>query len=247
MKRRLQTTTSNNSTNGPSIYFRGLAYVDDQDAETISVQRVAWKWPGISPFRTRSVEENLELFRKMRDGDLDEALESSGEKTRQATRKHAVGPMYRIRNQPHIAGRPLAYRLRLGTRCWTQLKELLTTCTLEFDSHRPLRNQQGLEVTSRKRPRQNSPASNSPTPSPQNASAASRTALSMGGTTSTALRVGFVDGAIRLRPSRSSARTSVYLGNSRHQIELSNHLCGNISQRNGSTQDGCSQPAATCH
>ena len=81
--------------------------------------------------------------------------------------------------------------------------------------------------------RQNSLASNSPTPSPQNGVSphSLKTALSMGGTTPDCpLCAGFVDGAIRLRPSRSSARTSVY-----HEqiavirLNCSNHLCGNIS------------------
>ena len=46
-----------------------VAYVDDQDAETISEQRGGFGQPGVeSPFRQRSPEENLGLFRQMRDG-----------------------------------------------------------------------------------------------------------------------------------------------------------------------------------
>ena len=50
---------------------RGLAYVDDQDGETISAQRGGYGKPGIeSPFRERSVDENLRIFRAMRAGEL---------------------------------------------------------------------------------------------------------------------------------------------------------------------------------
>ncbi len=52
-----------------SLIERGLAYVDDQDAETISAQRGGFGKPGIeSPHRGRTPEENLQLFRDMRDG-----------------------------------------------------------------------------------------------------------------------------------------------------------------------------------
>jgi glutaminyl-tRNA synthetase len=45
----------------------GLAYVDDQDSATISKQRGGFGKPGvISPFRSRSVSENLDLFRRMK-------------------------------------------------------------------------------------------------------------------------------------------------------------------------------------
>lgn len=50
---------------------RGLAYVDDSDPETISAQRGGYGKPGIeSPFRSRSPEENLDLFRRMRAGEF---------------------------------------------------------------------------------------------------------------------------------------------------------------------------------
>ena len=49
----------------------GLAYVDDQDGDTISAQRGGFGKPGIeSPFRNRTPEENLDLFRRMRAGEF---------------------------------------------------------------------------------------------------------------------------------------------------------------------------------
>src|SRR5210317_823081 len=51
----------------------GKAYVDDQDAETISNQKGTPQKPGIeSPFRNRSVHENLDLFNRMTAGEFDE-------------------------------------------------------------------------------------------------------------------------------------------------------------------------------
>ena len=51
------------------LISKGLAYVDDQTAESIAEQRGGYGKPGIeSPFRDRTPEENIELFRGMRDG-----------------------------------------------------------------------------------------------------------------------------------------------------------------------------------
>jgi len=53
------------------LISKGLAYVDDQDAETISATRGNFTTPGTdSPCRDRSVEENLDLFRRMRAGEF---------------------------------------------------------------------------------------------------------------------------------------------------------------------------------
>ena len=50
---------------------KGLAYVDDSSSEQIAAQKGDLHTPGInSPFRDRSVEENLELFAKMRAGEF---------------------------------------------------------------------------------------------------------------------------------------------------------------------------------
>lgn len=50
---------------------KGLAYVDDQSAEEIRLTRGTLTEPGKeSPYRNRSVEENLDLFRRMREGEF---------------------------------------------------------------------------------------------------------------------------------------------------------------------------------
>ncbi|PKV48732.1 glutaminyl-tRNA synthetase [Aquimarina sp. MAR_2010_214] len=51
----------------------GKAYVDSQSAETIASQKGTTTEPGSnSPYRDRSIEENLELFQKMKEGKFDE-------------------------------------------------------------------------------------------------------------------------------------------------------------------------------
>ena len=83
---------------------KGLAYVDDQDAETISETRGNFSTPGTnSPFRDRSVEENLDLLRRMRAGEF-----GDGERVLRAkidmTHPNMVmrDPlMYRIRHAHH--------------------------------------------------------------------------------------------------------------------------------------------------
>ena len=51
----------------------GHAYVDDQDADTISATRGSFTEPGVdSPFRDRTPDENLDLFRRMRAGEFDD-------------------------------------------------------------------------------------------------------------------------------------------------------------------------------
>ena len=56
---------------GEQLIRDGLAYVDSQPAEVISKQRGTISQPGIeSPFRNRSVEENLVVFRRMRAGEF---------------------------------------------------------------------------------------------------------------------------------------------------------------------------------
>ena len=53
----------------------GKAYVDDQTAEEIKQTRGDFSTPGInSPYRDRSVEENLKLFEEMKDGKYDDCL-----------------------------------------------------------------------------------------------------------------------------------------------------------------------------
>jgi len=83
---------------------KGLAFVDDQDAETISATRGSFTEPGAnSPFRDRSVEENLDLFRRMRAGEFGDGERVVRAKIDMAhTNMSMRDPlMYRIRHVHH--------------------------------------------------------------------------------------------------------------------------------------------------
>ena len=124
---------------------KGLAYVDDQDAETISAQRGGFGQPGIeSPFRNRSSEENLGLFRQMRDGAF-----ADGEKVLRAKIDMQADNMwlrdpvlYRIRRVPHH--RTGDEWIIFPTYDWAHGQSdaiegtTHSICTLEFTDHRPL-------------------------------------------------------------------------------------------------------------
>jgi glutaminyl-tRNA synthetase len=123
----------------------GLAYVDDQDGETISAQRGGYGKPGIeSPYRTRSVDENLDLFRRMRAGEFaDGACVLRARIDMQHENMQLRDPvMYRIRRQHHhrTGDAWVIYPTYDWAHGQSDAIEGVThsLCTLEFDSHRPL-------------------------------------------------------------------------------------------------------------
>ena len=123
----------------------GLAYVDDQDQETISSQRGGFGQPGIeSPHRDRSVEENIELFRGMRDGQFaDGACVLRAKIDMQADNMWMRDPvLYRIRRAHHhrTGDRWVIYPTYDWAHGQTDAIEGTThsICTLEFAEHRPL-------------------------------------------------------------------------------------------------------------
>ncbi len=123
----------------------GLAYVDDQDGETISAQRGGFGRPGVeSPFRTRSIEENLDLFRRMRAGEFpDGARVLRAKIDMQHDNMQLRDPvMYRIRHAHHhrTGDDWCIYPTYDWAHGQSDAIEGVThsLCTLEFDSHRPL-------------------------------------------------------------------------------------------------------------
>ncbi|MEO5673250.1 MAG: glutamine--tRNA ligase/YqeY domain fusion protein [Chitinophagales bacterium] len=128
-----------------TLIKKGLAYVDDSSAEEIAATKGTTTGHGIeSPHRNRSVEENLDLFTRMRQGEF-----RDGEKVLRAkidmasANMHLRDPiMYRIKhahhhrtgNEWHIY--PM-YDFAHG-QCDSIEQVTHSICTLEFEVHRPL-------------------------------------------------------------------------------------------------------------
>jgi len=124
---------------------QGLAYVDDQDAETISAQRGGFGKPGVdSPYRSRSVADNLDLFRRMAAGEFPDGSRALRAKIdMQSDNMSLRDPvMYRIRRTPHhrTGDKWCVYPLYDWAHGQSDALEGVThsMCTLEFVSHRPL-------------------------------------------------------------------------------------------------------------
>jgi glutaminyl-tRNA synthetase len=123
----------------------GLAYVDDQTQEQIRVNRGTLTEPGKnSPFRDRSIEENLDLFRRMRAGEF-----PNGARVLRAKIDMASGNinlrdpvLYRILNAPHprTGTTWMIYPSYDFAHGQSDAIEGIThsVCTLEFEDHRPL-------------------------------------------------------------------------------------------------------------
>ncbi len=124
---------------------KGLAYVDDQTQEEIRLGRGTVDRPGTpSPYRDRSVEENLRLFREMKAGKY-----ADGEKVLRAKIDMAHPNMmfrdpllYRIKHASHhrTGDKWCIYPMYDFTHGQCDSIEHIThsICTLEFDVHRPL-------------------------------------------------------------------------------------------------------------
>lgn len=124
---------------------RGLAYVDDQSAEIIASQKGTPTTPGTnSPFRDRSVEENLDLFLRMQAGEFEEGSRVLRAKIDMAhANMHFRDPlMYRILKMDHhrTGDKWKVYPLYDFAHGQSDFFEGIThsLCTLEFEVHRPL-------------------------------------------------------------------------------------------------------------
>ncbi len=124
---------------------RGLAYVDDSDPETISAQRGGYGKPGVeSAYRDRSVAENLDLFRRMRDGEFADGSRVLRAKIDMNHENMQLRDpvMYRIRHAHHhrTGDDWCIYPTYDWAHGQSDAIEKVThsICTLEFDAHRPL-------------------------------------------------------------------------------------------------------------
>jgi glutaminyl-tRNA synthetase len=123
----------------------GRAYVDDQSQEEMRANRGTLTEPGKdSPYRDRSVEENLDLFRRMRAGEF-----PNGRRVLRAKIDMSAGninlrdpALYRILHAPHprTGAKWCIYPSYDFAHGQSDAIEHIThsICTLEFEDHRPL-------------------------------------------------------------------------------------------------------------
>ncbi len=126
---------------------KGKAYVCDLTPEEIAAQKGTPTEPGKeSPYRNRSVEENLDLFERMKNGEFKEGEKILRAKIDMASpNMHMRDPiMYRIIHKPHhrTGDKWCIYPMYDYTHGQSDFIEEIThsICTLEFEVHRPLYN-----------------------------------------------------------------------------------------------------------
>ncbi|MBP0630029.1 MULTISPECIES: glutamine--tRNA ligase/YqeY domain fusion protein [unclassified Cupriavidus] len=128
-----------------TLIERGAAYVDSQSAEQIAASRGNFSEPGKpSPYRDRTVEENLQLFRDMRAdkyGDGEHVLRAKIDMTApNIVMRDPV--LYRIRHAHHhrTGDKWCIYPMYDFTHCISDALENIShsLCTLEFENNRPL-------------------------------------------------------------------------------------------------------------
>lgn len=124
---------------------RGAAYIDSQSAEQIAANRGDFTRPGTpSPFRARSVDENLALFRDMRAGKYQDGQHVLRAKIDMAAPNIVMRDpvLYRIRHAHHhrTGDAWCIYPMYDFTHCISDALENIThsLCTLEFENNRPL-------------------------------------------------------------------------------------------------------------
>jgi glutaminyl-tRNA synthetase len=128
-----------------TLIEKGLAYVDDSTSEEIAAQKGSPTVPGQnSPFRNRTIPENIQLFSQMREGVFPDGAKVLRAKIDMAhPNMHLRDPLlYRIRHvEHHRTGNAWCiYPMYDFAHGQSDSIENIThsICTLEFDVHRPL-------------------------------------------------------------------------------------------------------------
>jgi glutaminyl-tRNA synthetase len=128
-----------------TLIKKNIAYVDDSTAEQIAAMKGTPSEPGKdSPFRNRSVEENLDLFERMRNGEFKDGEKVLRAKVDMASpNMHMRDPlMYRIKHVAHHRTKDkwCIYPMYDYAHGQSDSIEQIThsICTLEFEVHRPL-------------------------------------------------------------------------------------------------------------
>jgi glutaminyl-tRNA synthetase len=141
---------------------KGKAYVDDQSPEEVSKSRGTWTEPGVeSPYRNRSVEENLDLLERMKNGEFPD-----GSKVLRAKIDMAHGNMnmrdpimYRIIHEPahHRTGKKWCiYPMYDWAQGQNDAMHGIThsLCSIEYEDHRILYDWYLNELEIENKPRQ---------------------------------------------------------------------------------------------
>jgi glutaminyl-tRNA synthetase len=128
-----------------TLIERGLAYVDSRSADEIRQSRGTLTEPGVdSPYRSRSVEENVDLFRRMRAGEFADGAHVLRAKIDMASPNINMRDpvLYRIRHAHHhrTGDAWCIYPMYDFAHPPSDAIEHIThsLCTLEYEDHRPL-------------------------------------------------------------------------------------------------------------
>ena len=124
---------------------KGKAYVDDLDQEQIRKYRGTLTEPGVeSPYRERSVDDNLALFRGMKEGEFEEGTKVLRAKIDMASGNINMRDpvLFRILKTPHhrTGEQWVIYPMYDFTHGQSDSIEGVThsICTMEYEDHRPL-------------------------------------------------------------------------------------------------------------
>ena len=128
-----------------TLVKKGKAYVCDLSQDEVSKYRGTLTRPGKdSPYRNRSIEENLDLFERMKEGEFEEGSRTLRAKIDMAS-PHLImrdPPLYRIRKAAHhrTGDKWCIYPMYDFAHCLCDSIEKIThsLCTLEFENNRPL-------------------------------------------------------------------------------------------------------------
>jgi len=139
----------------------GKAYVCSLNADEIREYRGTFTEPGReSPYRNRSVEENLDMFERMRAGEFDDGAHVLRAKIDMASPNIVMRDpvIYRIKRSPHYRTdmKWVIYPMYDFAHCLSDAIENIThsICTLEFENNRPLYDWFVKELIDDSRPQQ---------------------------------------------------------------------------------------------
>jgi len=129
-----------------SLVKEGKAYVEELTAEEMREYRGTLTEPGKdSPYRTRPIEENLELFRKMAAGEIEDGkmvlrLKIDMKSPNMNMRDPTIYRVKRDAEHPRTGTKWKIYPMYDYAHVLTDSQEYIThsMCTLEFEDHRPL-------------------------------------------------------------------------------------------------------------